>query len=52
MFVPYASDFWTKSYGPKYTKFWAFCQKSVFYNHFWQRVDVILEDVAVAEIIV
>ena len=24
----------------------------VFYNHFWQRVDAILEDVFVAEIIV
>ena len=27
-------------------------KKKVFYNHFWQRVDAILEDVSVAEIIV
>ena len=27
-------------------------QKRVFYNHFWQTVDAILEDVTVAEIIV
>ena len=26
-------------------------KKKVFYNHFWQRVDAILEDVSVAEII-
>ena len=53
MFVPYASEIWTKSYGSNYTKFWAFWQKGrVFYNHFWQRVDAILEDVSVTEIIV
>ena len=38
-------------YGPNYTKFWAFWQRQVFYNHFWQRVDAILEVVSVAEII-
>ena len=27
MFVPYASEIWTKSYGPNYTKFWAFWPK-------------------------
>ena len=27
-------------------------KNQVFYNHFWQRVDAILEDVSVAEIIV
>ena len=27
-------------------------KKMGFYNHFWQKVDVILEDVPVAEIIV
>ena len=33
--------------------FFFFWQKiGVFYNHFWQRVDAILEDVSVAEIIV
>ena len=61
MFVPYASEIWTKSYGPNYTKFWAFWQKQKqnnnnkktgFYKHFWQSVDAILEDVSVAEIIV
>ena len=26
--------------------------KIIFYNHFWQRVDAILEDVSVAEVIV
>ena len=53
MFVPYASEIWTKSYGPNYTKFWAFWQKTVFffYNHFWRRVDTILKNVSVAEII-
>ena len=51
MFVLYASEIWTKSYGPNYTKFWAFWQKTSFYNQFWQRVDAILEDVSVAEII-
>ena len=50
--LPYASEIWTKSYGPNYTKFWAFWQKlGSFYNHFWQRVDAILEDVFVAQII-
>ena len=29
-----------------------FDKKTVFYNHFWQRADVVLEDVSVAEIIV
>ena len=29
-----------------------FDKTRVFYNHFWQRVDAILEDVSVAEIIV
>ena len=24
MFVPCASEIWTKSYGPNYTKFWDF----------------------------
>ena len=51
MFVPYASKIWTKLYAPNYKKFWAFWQKLVFYNHFWQRVDAILEDISVAEII-
>ena len=32
-------------------KFELFDKKRVFYNHFWQRVDAILEDVFVAEII-
>ena len=36
------------------TKFWAFWQKKncFFYTHFWQRVDAIMEDVSVAEIVV
>ena len=29
-----------------------FDKNRVFYNHFWQRVDAILEDIYVAEIIV
>ena len=41
---------WTKSYGPNYTKYWAFWQKMV--NHFWQNVDTFLEDVSVTETIV
>ena len=27
MFVPHASEILTKSYGPNYTKFWAFNKK-------------------------
>ena len=53
MFVPHASEIWTKSYGPNYTKFWACWQKkNSFFNHFWQSVDAILEDVSVAETII
>ena len=52
MFVPYDSEIWTKSYGPNCTKIWAFWQKKqVFYNHFWQSIDAILEDVSVSKII-
>ena len=29
-----------------------FDKKRVFYNHFWQSVDAIVEDISVAEIIV
>ena len=39
-----------KSYGPNYTKFWAFWHKMV--NHFWQSVDAILEDISGTETIV
>ena len=61
MFVPYASKFeqnrmvlttWNfepfdkKQTNKKQTK------KRVCYNHFWQRVDAIVEDVSVAKIIV
>ena len=49
MFVAYASETWPKSYGLIYTKFWAFWQKISFFNHFWQSVDAILEDVSVAK---
>ena len=53
MFVPHTSEIWTKSYGSNYTKFWAFWQKiGVFVTIFWQRVDALLADVSVAEIIV
>ena len=31
MFVPHASEIWTKSYGQNYTKFWAFWQKNGFF---------------------
>ena len=34
----------------KFEQIWGFSTKMV--NHFWQRVDAILEDVSVAEIIV
>ena len=52
MFVPYASEIWTKSYGPNNTKFWAFWHKTgFFHNHFRQRIDAILEDVSVAVVI-
>ena len=46
MFVPHSSAIWTKSYGSNYTKFWAF------FSHFGQSIDVILEDISAAEIIV
>ena len=38
MFVPYASEIWTKSYGPNYKKFWAFREKKkqIFYNPIWR----------------
>ena len=53
MFVPYASEIWTKSYGLNYTTYRAFWQNGFFFNkHFWQRFDAILEDISVAEIIV
>ena len=52
MFVPHASEIWTESYGPNYRKFWAFWQKTgLFKTIFDIRVDAILEDVSVAEII-
>ena len=55
MFVPYASEIWTKSYGPNYLEILSFLTKNrvffFFNNHFWQRVDTILEDVSVAEVI-
>ena len=53
MFVPHASEIWTKSYGPNYTIFFflLFDKNRVFKNHFWQSVDVILEDVSAAEAI-
>ena len=54
VFGPHAGEIWTKSYGPNYTKFWAFWQKKKkkMSNHFWQSVDAIFEDVFVSEIIV
>ena len=45
MFVPYASEIWTKSYSPNYKK------NNVFLQSFFKRVDAILEDVSVAKII-
>ena len=52
MFVLHASVIWTKLYGPNYTKFWAFWQKTGFLKPLWRSVDAILEDVSVAETIV
>ena len=55
--IHYFLSIWTtcwwnlnKSYGPNYTKFWAFGQKMV--NHFWKSVDAILKDVSVTETMV
>ena len=45
VFELHTGEIWAKSYGAKYTIFWAF------FNHFWQSVDAILEDVSVTEII-
>ena len=50
MVVPHASEIWTKSYGPNYTKFWAFWQKTGVFKT--KTIDAILEDVSVAETIV
>ena len=50
IFVPHASEIWTKLYDSNYKKFWAFWQKKTcFFNHFWQSVDAILKDVSAAE---
>ena len=51
-FEPKFGAILTKSYGPKYAKIWAFWQKRVFKNHFWQHFDAILEDVSAAVTIV
>ena len=51
MFVPYAGEIWTKSYGPNYTKFSAFWPKKCFFFYNQQEIDAILKDVSVAEII-
>ena len=54
MFVPYASEIWTKSYGPncsKFRAFWPNKQTNKKTKKFWQSVDAILEDVSMAEII-
>ena len=48
MFVAHASEIWTKSHGPNYTKFWTFWQKTLI----WQGADAILEDGSVSETIV
>ena len=47
MLVKFEQIVWSKLHEilSFFTKNW------VFYNHFWQRVDAILEDVSVAEII-
>ena len=49
MFVPHASEIWTKSYGLNHTQFWTFWQKKggLCKNHFWQSVDAIFEDLSV-----
>ena len=49
LFVPYASEIWTKSYGPTYSKFWALWQNIFFITIFDK--DTILEDVSVTQII-
>ena len=52
MFVPYASEVRTKSYGPNYTEVWAFWKKKkrVFIT-ILTKSDAIWEDVSVSEII-
>ena len=53
MFVPHSGEIWTKSYDQNHKNFELFDKKiGFFYNHFWQKVDAILEDVSVAKIIV
>ena len=48
-----ASEIWTKSYDPNYTKFWASWQKIRFFKVIFNKiVDAILEDVSLAETIV
>ena len=39
-----------KLYGPNFTQFWGFLTKQwIKGEHFWQSVDIILEDISVAE---
>ena len=52
MFVPHASEIWTKSYGPNYTKFELFDKKMGFLKPFLTKRGAILQDVSVAETIV
>ena len=50
MFVPHASEIWTKAFGPNYIKFWAFWQKTGSFKTIFDKcVDAILEDALVAE---
>ena len=52
MFVPHASEIWTRSYVPNNAKFRAFDKKLCFIKPFWKSIDAIVEDVSVAESIV
>ena len=60
MLAPHASEIWTKSYGPNYTKCELFDKKKKKKKkkkkgglyHFSQSVDDILEDVSVPETII
>ena len=50
VFLPRVGKNWIKSYKPNHTKFWAL-GKTKMVHHFWQRIDVILNDVSVTEVI-
>ena len=51
--IIYACEIWTKLYGPNYTKFWAYWQKTGFFKiPFDKELTTTFDNIPVAEIIV